>query len=94
MTTLGSPYVMIDREQAAALMPELSFTIDWAELGRLFSKQGSPEQADFLVAFFESTGDAQLAFIGGEKIFDAGDPRRDKAQFFRDLAHFIDGSSE
>ena len=65
-----------------------SVDINWGELGRVFADQSSPDQAAFILGFYEAVVDTQLAFIGSERIFDEAD-RADVAQFVDNLAYFI-----
>lgn len=70
-----------------------SAEIDWAELGRYFGQElGSPQQAEFLMGFYESVADLQLAFIGAQAIFRP--LNHEVAQVIEDLAaHIRDGAS-
>ncbi len=81
---------MTDVTQAISV--ETTVEIDWAELGRIFAEQASPDQAKFLLGFYEVVSDAQLAYIGSETAFDG--VRSDVSGVLENLSYFISSQGE
>jgi hypothetical protein len=68
---------------------DVTIAIDPADLGRYVAKLGSPEQAEFILGFYEEIVSMQMAYIGTEPIFDTSGTRADVASVIKDLAEFI-----
>ncbi|QUE25308.1 hypothetical protein SEA_FIZZLES_11 [Microbacterium phage Fizzles] len=77
---------MTDKSQAIQVSVDLE--IDWAELGRVFAEETSARQAEFILGFYEAVADAQLIYIGQERIFDG--ERDDVASVMQLLATYIE----